>query len=92
LIKFDKNEEWAYIVKRCEFFCNNLCNNWRPILKKASKQLMALSVVAAITFSSLSIDAYASSNKVTSVLPQAGITYALGNNQVSLSNLQQSAR
>ncbi|MBP3818427.1 MAG: C40 family peptidase [Butyrivibrio sp.] len=52
---------------------------------------MALSVVAAITFSSLSIDAYASSNKVTSVLPQAGITYALGNNQVSLSNLQQSA-
>ncbi len=61
-------------------------------MKKASKQLMALSVVAAITFSSLSIDAYASSNKVTSVLPQAGITYALGNNQVSLSNLQQSAR
>ena len=60
-------------------------------MKKASKQLMALSVVAAITFSSLSIDAYASSNKVTSVLPQAGITYALGNNQVSLSNLQQSA-
>ncbi|MBQ6416544.1 MAG: C40 family peptidase [Butyrivibrio sp.] len=52
---------------------------------------MAFSVVAAITFSSLSIDAYASSNKVTSVLPQAGITYALGNNQVSLSNLQQSA-
>jgi cell wall-associated NlpC family hydrolase len=52
---------------------------------------MALSVVAAITFSSLSIDAYASSNKVTSVLPQAGITYALGNNQVSLSNLQQAA-
>ncbi|WP_330621491.1 hypothetical protein [Butyrivibrio sp.] len=60
-------------------------------MKKASKQLMALSVVAAITFSSLSIDAYASSNKVTSVLPQAGITYALGNNQVSLSNLQQAA-
>ena len=60
-------------------------------MKKASKQLMAFSVVAAITFSSLSIDAYASSNKVTSVLPQAGITYALGNNQVSLSNLQQSA-
>ena len=60
-------------------------------MKKASKQLMAFSVVAAITFSSLSIDAYASSNKVTSVLPQAGITYALGNNQVSLSNLQQAA-
>ncbi|SFQ18573.1 Cell wall-associated hydrolase, NlpC family [Butyrivibrio proteoclasticus] len=62
-------------------------------MKKASMQLMALSVVAAITFSSLSMDAYAytSSNKVTSVLPQAGITYALGSNQVSLSNLQQSA-
>jgi len=54
-------------------------------------QLMAMSVVAAITFSSLSVDAGASSNKVTSVLPQAGITYALGNNQVSLSALQQSA-
>ncbi|MBO6240838.1 MAG: C40 family peptidase [Butyrivibrio sp.] len=50
-----------------------------------------MSVVAAITFSSLSVDAGASSNKVTSVLPQAGITYALGNNQVSLSALQQSA-
>jgi cell wall-associated NlpC family hydrolase len=52
---------------------------------------MAIGVTAAITFSSLSIDAYASSNKVTSVLPQAGITYALGSNQVSLSTLQQSA-
>ncbi|WP_292211910.1 C40 family peptidase [Butyrivibrio sp.] len=60
-------------------------------MKKANMQLMAMSVVAAITFSSLSVDAGASSNKVTSVLPQAGITYALGNNQVSLSALQQSA-
>ncbi len=60
-------------------------------MKKANVQLMAIGVTAAITFSSLSIDAYASSNKVTSVLPQAGITYALGSNQVSLSTLQQSA-
>ncbi|MBO6196944.1 MAG: C40 family peptidase [Butyrivibrio sp.] len=42
-----------------------------------------------MTFTDLNITAYASSNKVTSVLPQAGITYALGSNQVSLSNLQE---
>jgi cell wall-associated NlpC family hydrolase len=43
-----------------------------------------------MTFTNFSIDAFASSNnKVTSVLPQAGITYALGSNQVSLSNLQE---
>ena len=53
-------------------------------------QLIAYSVTAAITFSSFSIDAFAASNKVTSVMPQAGITYALGNNQVSLSSLQES--
>ena len=57
-------------------------------------QLIALSVTAAITFLGSNVDAFAasntSSNKVTSVMPQAGITYALGSNQVSLSNLQQS--
>ena len=54
-------------------------------------QLMAFSVTAAITFSSFSIDAFAANNnKVTSVMPQAGISYALGNNQVSLSSLQES--
>ena len=55
-------------------------------------QLVALSVTAAITFLGSSVDTFAASpsNKVTSVMPQAGITYALGNNQVSLSNLQQS--
>ena len=42
-----------------------------------------------MTFTNFNITAYASSNKVTSVLPQAGITYALGSNQVSLSNLQE---
>ena len=57
-------------------------------------QLLALSVTAAITFLGSNVDTFAasntSSNKVTSVMPQAGITYALGSNQVSLSNLQQS--
>jgi len=52
-------------------------------------QFAALAMTAAVTFTNFSIDANASSNKVTSVLPQAGITYALGNNQVSLSNLQE---
>jgi cell wall-associated NlpC family hydrolase len=49
----------------------------------------ALSMAAAVTFTTFDIDAYASSNKVTSVLPQAGFTYALGSNQVSLSGLQE---
>ncbi|RKM60673.1 hypothetical protein D6855_07095 [Butyrivibrio sp. CB08] len=43
-----------------------------------------------MTFTNLDIVAYASTNKVTSVMPQAGFTYALGNNQVSLSGLQES--
>ena len=58
-------------------------------MKKPFVQLTALSMVAAMTFTNFDITAYASSNKVTSVLPQAGITYALGSNQVSLSNLQE---
>ena len=58
-------------------------------MRKANMQLIALSVTAAITFSSFSIDV-AASDKVTSVMPQAGITYALGNSQVSLSSLQKS--
>ena len=60
-------------------------------MRKASMQLMAMSLTAAITFSSYSIDAFAANNnKVTSVMPQAGITFALGNSQVSLSSLQES--
>ncbi len=60
-------------------------------MRKATMRLMAFTATAAITFSSLNIDAFAASkDKVSSVMPQAGITYALGNNQVSLSNLQQS--
>jgi len=58
-------------------------------LNKPYMQFAALAMTAAVTFTNFSIDANASSNKVTSVLPQAGITYALGNNQVSLSNLQE---
>ena len=58
-------------------------------MRKPFVQLTVLSMVAAMTFTNLDITAYASSNKVTSVLPQAGITYALGSNQVSLSNLQE---
>ncbi len=60
-------------------------------MRKANMQLAALSLTAAITFTGFSLDAHAAtSDKVTKVMPQAGITYALGNNQVSLSNLQQS--
>ncbi len=59
-------------------------------MRKATMQLMAYTVTAAITFSSLSINAFAATNKISSVMPQAGISYALGDNQVSLSSLQQS--
>ena len=54
-------------------------------------QLVALSVTAALTFFGSDINAFAASNnKVSDVMPQAGFTYALGDNQVSLSSLQQS--
>ncbi len=60
-------------------------------MRKAKMQLVALSVTAALTFFGSDIDAFAASNnKVSDVMPQAGITFALGNNQVSLSSLQQS--
>ncbi|WP_034444127.1 C40 family peptidase [Butyrivibrio sp. AE2032] len=58
-------------------------------MNKPFMQLAAFTMTAAVTFTSFGIDAYASSNKVTSVLPQAGITYALGSNQVSLSSIQE---
>ncbi len=58
---------------------------------KAKMQLVALSVTAALTFLGSDINAFAASNnKVSDVMPQAGFTYALGDNQVSLSSLQQS--
>ncbi len=59
-------------------------------MAKPYMQLAAFAMTAAITFTNMSIDSYATSNKVTTVLPQAGITYALGSNQVSLSGLQES--
>ncbi|MDC7293628.1 NlpC/P60 family protein [Butyrivibrio sp. DSM 10294] len=60
-------------------------------MSKARMQLIAMAITAAVTFSGYSVDAIAASNKkVTTVMPQAGITYAMGNNQVSVSNLQQS--
>ncbi len=58
-------------------------------MRKPFLQFAAFTLTAAMTFTYFGIDAQASSNKVTSVLPQAGITYALGSNQVSLSNLQE---
>ena len=58
-------------------------------MRKSIMQLTACGITAALLFTNISIDSYASSNKVTTVLPQAGITYALGSNQVSLSNLQE---
>ena len=58
-------------------------------MKKPFLRIAGFSLAAALTFVNTGIDSYASSNKVTTVLPQAGITYALGNNQVSLSNLQE---
>jgi len=51
-------------------------------------QLMALSFAAAITFSGTSLEVSATSSKVTSVLPSAGISYALATDQVSLDELQ----
>ena len=61
-------------------------------MKKTAKQIMTASVVAAITISNMNsiIVCAAPSRRVTSVLPQAGFTYALGDNQVSLSTLQNS--
>ncbi len=58
-------------------------------MNKPYMRFAALSLVSVLTFTSFSFDSYAASNKVTSVLPQAGITFALGSNQVSLSNLQE---
>jgi cell wall-associated NlpC family hydrolase len=52
-------------------------------------QLVAMGVAAALTVGGTGIDVSASSSKVTSVLPSAGISYALQTqDSVSLSNLQ----
>ncbi len=56
-------------------------------MRKTRMQLMAMGVAAAITVGGTGIDASAASSKVTSVLPSAGISYALTSDSVSLSNL-----
>lgn len=58
-------------------------------MRKHILQFSAMSMAAVLTLTNYSIDSLAASNKVTSVLPQAGITYALGSSQVSLSTLQE---
>jgi cell wall-associated NlpC family hydrolase len=50
-------------------------------------QLIAMGVAAAVTVGGTGIDANASASKVTTVLPSAGISYALTGDSVSLSNL-----
>lgn len=57
-------------------------------MKKTKMQLLAMSCLAAITFSGTNLNVIASS-KVTSVLPSAGISYALSSEQVSLSDIQE---
>ncbi len=56
-------------------------------MRKTRVQLMAMGVAVAITVGGTGIDASAASSKVTSVLPSAGISYALTSDSVSLSNL-----
>ncbi len=58
-------------------------------MNKPHIQFAAVAMTAVLTFTGFSFDSYAASNKVTSVMPQAGITYAMGSTQVSLSNLQE---
>ena len=59
-------------------------------MSKKAMRIAVFSAASIITFANINNVSYAASGKVSSVLPQAGITYALGNDQVSLSNLQQS--
>ena len=56
-------------------------------MRKTRVQLLAMGVATAITVGGNSLTVNASSSKVTSVLPSAGISYALTNDSVSLSNL-----
>ncbi len=56
-------------------------------MRKSRMQLMAMGVAAAVTIGGTGLEATASSSKVTSVLPSAGISYALTSDSVSLSNL-----
>ena len=56
-------------------------------MRKTRVQLLAMGVATAITVGGNGLTVNASSSKVTSVLPSAGISYALTNDSVSLSNL-----
>ena len=76
----------AYILKRCNKFVTFISE---VDLIKPHIQFAAIAMTTVLTFSGFSFDSYAASNKITSVMPQAGITYALGSNQVSLSTLQE---
>ncbi|WP_044915649.1 C40 family peptidase [Butyrivibrio sp. WCE2006] len=56
-------------------------------MQKTTIQLLAMGVAAAVTVGGTGISVNASASKVTSVLPSAGISYALTGDSVSLSNL-----
>ncbi|MCH4192346.1 MAG: SH3 domain-containing protein [Butyrivibrio sp.] len=61
-------------------------------MKNAKMQLLACSLTAAVTFSSMGLQSYAATSSVSSVLPSAGIGYALASDQVSLSSLLATSR
>ena len=56
-------------------------------MRKTRMQLLAMGVAAAVTVGGSGIGVNASASKVTTVLPSAGISYALTGDSVSLSNL-----
>ncbi|WP_029322621.1 C40 family peptidase [Butyrivibrio sp. AE3004] len=56
-------------------------------MQKTRLQLLAMGVATAVTIGGVGINANASASKVTTVLPSAGISYALTGDSVSLSNL-----
>ncbi len=61
-------------------------------MKNAKMQLLACSLTAAVTFSSMGLQSYAATSSVSSVLPSAGIGYELTSDQVSLSSLQATSK
>ncbi len=61
-------------------------------MKNAKMQLLACSITAAVTFSSMGLQSYAATSSVSAVLPSAGIGYELTSDQVSLSSLQATSK
>ncbi|WP_026506967.1 C40 family peptidase [Butyrivibrio sp. MC2013] len=59
-------------------------------MKNTGMRLMALSVTAVVTFTSMNMQSLAATSKVTSVLPSAGIGFELASEQLSLAELQES--